>query len=425
MKSILSYIILAAVLLASCSKEDDPVFSETADQRINRVLAEYETALTSSPNGWNAELTTKNEVTYRFHFSFDKSNRVQMFSDFDGITAAVRKESSYRLKALQQPALLFDTYSYIHILSDPADSISGGPVGVGLNADFEFSLDSMSADRIKLTGRQQGSVMILRRASTQDVDAWQTGKWAGGTRIADVKNRIRNYFKRLTVGGRQYEVRVDPSFHTITFLYRDAGGTARTHTTGYNYSANGLVLDEPLVNGASTITSLSGMTWNGATLSLSVNGNTAGNIAGAIAPLVIDATAGQRWYQASQQSYWSGTPFNINGVWDPFGITKLKDFYFLIFQFGAQYDLFGFVFLGPNGLELHYGVAADTPTFINGRTIFTSLGDLGVPPPEAQSAYQQTKAKLINPDGFWFIQTGPNQYDMVDATDATSYMVWY
>ncbi len=48
MKSILAYIILISVVFASCSKEPDPVFSETADQRINRVLAEYQSTLAGS-----------------------------------------------------------------------------------------------------------------------------------------------------------------------------------------------------------------------------------------------------------------------------------------------------------------------------------------------------------------------------------------
>ncbi len=370
-------------------------------------------------------MTTKNNVTYRFHFSFDNANRVKMFSDFDGTTASVRKESSFRLKALQQPALLFDTYSYIHMLTDPADSISGGPEGVGLNTDFEFAVDSVTADRIKLTGRFQGSTMILRKASAQDLDAWATGKWAGGARIADVKKRIFNYFKRLTVGSRQYEIMVDPAYRNIAFTWRDGSGTEQYHETGYSFSAEGLVLTEPVQDGANTITSLSGMTWSGTTLTLNVNGSASGNIAGAIAPLVPDLTAGQRWYAALQQSYWRGSAFNVKGVWDPYGVYKLKDFYFTIYQYGNNYDLFGFVFQEESGLSIHYGIGTDTPKFINGRTIFPILGVLGDVPPEAVSAFNQIYEQIDSPNGFWFIQTGPNQFDMVDATDATSYMTWY
>ncbi|WP_341837873.1 DUF4302 domain-containing protein [Chitinophaga pollutisoli] len=433
MKSILSYIILAAVLLASCSKEDDPVFSETADQRINRVLAEYEAALTSSPNGWNAEMTTKNEVTYRFHFSFDKSNRVKMFSDFDGTTAAVRKESSYRLKALQQPALLFDTYSYIHILTDPADSISGGPVGVGLNADFEFSLDSLSADLIKLTGRQQGSKMILRKASAQDADAWQTGKWAGGSVLAGINKRILNYWKRLTVGTRQYEIVIDPSFHTLEFTWRNAAGTPQRHTTSFNYSAEGMILTEPLQDGANTITSLSAATWNNGTaaFTLTVNNNTAGRIAGAIAPIVNDANAPERWWNEGLQDYWRTVGgFTVNGVWNAYKLANLKDYYYLAFleQWeevdGVEVDIFGFVFLGGNGLELRYGLATYPPVFTGGRIVFPQYGVLGTIPPEAEDAFYNTAITLINPNGFYLVQTGQNRYDMVSASDAKSWITW-
>jgi hypothetical protein len=78
-----------------------------------------------------------------------------MLSDFNETTATVLKESSYRLKALQQPTLIFDTYSYLHLLSDPDPNVAGGIAGKGYNSDFEFAYDPTiaQADTIILTGR--------------------------------------------------------------------------------------------------------------------------------------------------------------------------------------------------------------------------------------------------------------------------------
>ena len=46
-----------------------------------------------------------------------------MFSDFDSTSAVTLQESSYRLKAEQQPTLIFDTYSYVHVLADPNEAV--------------------------------------------------------------------------------------------------------------------------------------------------------------------------------------------------------------------------------------------------------------------------------------------------------------
>src|SRR5262245_26619894 len=118
----LLYYLLAIILVSSCKRDDDFVFDKSSDERINETLKTYQAALTSSQYGWNGSLHTGDGVLYRFYFSFNDSNRVQMLGDFDSTSGSDLKESSYRLKALQQPSLIFDTYSYLHLLSDPDGS---------------------------------------------------------------------------------------------------------------------------------------------------------------------------------------------------------------------------------------------------------------------------------------------------------------
>jgi hypothetical protein len=64
---------------------------------------------------------------------------------------------------LQQPSLIFDTYSYLHLLADPDPNVNGGRVGAGLSSDFEFYVDSTVADTMKLVGRFNGSKAILTK----------------------------------------------------------------------------------------------------------------------------------------------------------------------------------------------------------------------------------------------------------------------
>ncbi|HOZ78281.1 MAG TPA: DUF4302 domain-containing protein, partial [Ferruginibacter sp.] len=110
---------LVLLAVSSCRKVDDSsVFGQSPDQRINETLAKYQAQLSGAQYGWKGIVATNEGGNFTFYFSFNDSNRVKMLSSFDSVSATVLKESSFRLKALQQPSLLFDTYSYIHQLAD-------------------------------------------------------------------------------------------------------------------------------------------------------------------------------------------------------------------------------------------------------------------------------------------------------------------
>lgn len=438
MKRALSYFLLALLAFTSCRKDNnDSVFPGTTDERINKTLAEYQSALAGSPYGWNARLTTAAGSVYNFHFSFNDANRVLMFSDIDTLTASERKESSFRLKALQQPALIFDTYSYLHILADPDGSVNGGIYGEGLQSDFEFSLDSLAADSIKLTGRFKGSKMILKKATQQDLETWQNGHWKNVLLFEDLGARILNYFKRLSYGGEEYEIQVNMAERTVTFTWADGAGAAHQHTTGYIVNSTGVQLATPLTNGANTISSFSDLNWNAGTsaFALKVNGTTASTIAGAIAPVVNDLEAPQRWwlYMAQQDSYWATlNGFHVNGVDDAFKLHGIPNFRFMIFWprygnagGGVMYDLAGWVHNLNGAPTIMYGAAFEPPVFTaNGRVIFTWLGVLGDVPAAAQLPFQNTALQMEDEEGYYLVQTSARSYDMVSARDAKAWITW-
>ncbi|HRP34160.1 MAG TPA: DUF4302 domain-containing protein, partial [Agriterribacter sp.] len=186
---------LSLLLLFSACRKDEPVFDQSPDARINATLSEYQAALLNSATGWKATIMPGAGGLYHFYFRFNNENRVFMYSDFDTATAKYQKESSYRLKALQQPTLIFDTYSYLHLLSDPDAAVNGGNYGSGLSADFEFSMDTLYADSIILRGKMNNTRLKLEKASQQELDEWQNGQWAEALSFVNVTN-IQNYFKR-------------------------------------------------------------------------------------------------------------------------------------------------------------------------------------------------------------------------------------
>jgi uncharacterized protein DUF4302 len=428
--------LLCLIVFSSCKKEETRVFDQTPDTRINDALTKYGSALTSSAAGWNATIKTGTGGIYHFHFRFNESNRVFMYADINLETASTAKESSYRLKALQTPSLLFDTYSYLHILADPDGGVNGGTYGQGLISDFEFAFDSLATDSILLTGRVNGTKLTLIKATQQDFDAWQNGAWANVLVFENI-NKIQNYFKRVNIGGVNYDLRVDPVARTITFTWVDGSGNFHEFSSAYNYSSSGVVFVTPFDTGSQTISGFEIVSWNAvnSTLSIKVNG-TATTIAGAPQPLKVDAGAPQRWRQYAINNgglYWiSATGFTINGVEDGFGIKTLKtdtsQYFYLLYwpePNGQTFDALAPTFLIPsqNALDLIYGIAV-TPNFSpDGRVVFSYLSDVVGPYPSTGPA-ALTRSQFLIAQGYYFIQTGPTTYDMVSASDAKAWISW-
>jgi hypothetical protein len=434
------YFISILILFFSCRRETDPVFDQSPDERLNEALQKYQSTLTGASNGWNATLITAIGITFNFYFRFNDSNRVFMYSDFDSTSAGVIKESSYRLKALQQPSLLFDTYSYIHMLADPDAAVNGGYYGIGLVSDFEFSIDSVTDDRITLTGRFHGSKAVLKKASQQDRDAWENKQVLQGRQSFRNINRILNYFKRLHYNGVQYELRIDSVFRQIQITWIDGQGNAQSFTTGYYFVPGGIAFISPLVNGSQTITGFTIGGWNEstATLEVQVNG-VAGTIAGAIRPVNPDVNAGRRWWQlaVNLDTYWaSGTGFHVNGIDDAFNVRSLKtdtsQYYYLVYWPGIQpssgpsFDVMMPFYYVPslNALDYYYGTAHRPNFHQDGRVVFGYIGDLtfGVHPTSGPA--HNTRVQLYNNSGYWFVQTSEATYDMISAKDAKAWVSW-
>jgi hypothetical protein len=434
MKKSFLYIATAALGFLGCNKHED-AFDKSPDERINETLATYQSALTSSQYGWKGLIYPAGLAggVVSFYFKFNESNRVEMFSDYDSTSAVTPMTASYRLKALQQPALIFDTYSYVHVLADPDAGVNGGSYGSGLGSDFEFAIDGIAGDTVKLTGRFNKSKAFLVKATQQDMQNYYDKKY--GNRLFSNISKYITYFKRLVVGGVQYEIQVNQTTRTITFTWVDANGNVRTYTTGYYYTPDGIVLSPAFSDGTTTISSLNNMSWNPTTttLSFSVNG-TASSIVGSGQPIKIDLDGPRRWWQyaLSQGGYWiSPLGFHVNGIDDAYGLRGTSNFYFLLFwprygtSGGINYDLGGYVKLINNALSLPYGNAFRPPNFTgDGRVIFPALGTLGTVPTADSIPVARTRIQFSEPAGYYLVRLDSTTYDMVSAKDGKAWINW-
>ncbi|MCW3088954.1 MAG: hypothetical protein JWP81_23 [Ferruginibacter sp.] len=434
MKKALVIVFMIAAVISSCKKDDKSVFDKTADERLNDKIAAYQSQLSGAQNGWKGliKVDSGKGAYYSFYFKFNDANRVVMLSDFDSTSAVTPKESSYRLKALQQPSLLFDTYSYLHVLSDPDETVNGGSRGAGLLSDFEFYFDSTTTDTIRLVGRFNGSKLTLVRATKAEGDAYNSGQLAAGLYI----NKILTYFKRLTIGTRLYDVKIDAVNRRFIFSWLDASGNLVTFATGYYFTAGGVVFTTSLVNGTQTITGFSNIAWNASTETISLTASgTAATITGIVTPLKVDVGAPKRWWDYAvnnNNDYWiSQQGFHVNGVDDAFGIQQLTSgtstYYYMIYwpKFAATNDFFGPIFLNAaqTSLVLAYGAAPAIPTFTSdGRAIFVQLSPYGPYPSTGPAAL--SRSLLFNTSGYYFVQTSATTYDMVSASNGKSWISW-
>ncbi|MVT09951.1 DUF4302 domain-containing protein [Chitinophaga tropicalis] len=421
-KNLSLYFLVVISFFASCRKYDD-VFNESPDERINEVLAQYQQTLTDAPYGWKGWVYPSGlpGTAIGFYFKFDTANRVNMLSDFDTASAINFRQSSYRLKALQQPCLLFDTYSYIHTLCDPDGSVNGGDYGKGLYSDFEFAIDGIYGDTIKLTGRLNGSKAVFVKATSKEAQDYYDKKrnWE-----FDNFSRFLTYFKQLTVGQGTYDVYTNKLTRQIKFVWPDAGGV-KSFTTLYLYTPVGISFVTPFNDGKQTISSLDNIRWDAGAQQITFKAGTQdGKITAYIKPLVVDSTAAQRWWSSAAASrvYWvTLTGFHIDGVDDALKLNSIPGFRFMSYfpNYAQGYDYSATV-AGDD-----YGPAIK-PTFgVNGIVKFRVDGTFGQVPAEAATVMNALITKYQESTGYYLVQTSERSYDMVNVKDARSWITWF
>lgn len=446
LKNTFFYAMAVLLFFASCRKDEPNAFEKSPDERISETLAAYQALLSGAEYGWNAVIHPAGGGAYSFYFKFNEANRVVMYSDFDSASAVTARESSYRLKALQQPSLIFDTYSYLHLLSDPNESTNnvqanvngfrGGTLGQGLRSDFEFAIDTATADLVLLTGRQNGARAVFVKATQQEAAAYGNGQFASALLQMRNINKILYYFKRLTLGGKTYEVSINDNAKTIAFIWVNSSGNVSTFHTTYYYTMDGIRFTVPFNDGTQTITGFTGISWNANSMQFTVTANnTTGTITGVNNPVAVDRSAPARWRNyaiANGGTYWiSVNGFHVNGVDDAYNIKSLQNdtwsYLYLLYwpQVNAGEDFMGPVFLNPerDSVDLFYGTFPRSPNITtDGRAIFRENRTLGTYPDSGPAALMRNQ--LYDARGYYFVQTSETSYDMVSAADSRIWITW-
>lgn len=244
MKNIFIYIV-ALIAVAACQREDDPLLMGRPEERVEQILKDYRQQLVDAPSGWKGYLFPGSGGGYSFYMTFSTEGRVTMLADINADCQVKPFESSFRMEAVQRPSLFFDTYSYLHILSDPDPDTVGGAQGHGLNSDFEFAFESTQGDTIKLKGNQHGSPLLLIKATAAESEALRRGDLSV-LQKGVVGYKDKNPFTYLqSRDGKRINTSFNLDAKTFSLSFKQAD-SLNIQTTPFAYTTNGIFLQKQI-----------------------------------------------------------------------------------------------------------------------------------------------------------------------------------
>lgn len=405
------------LIFCSCNKKE---FSRIRpDKKLIEINTKYTELLTESENGWIGYLYPTGGKAYTFRFVFNKENRVFTSGTLDERYTANEMESSYRIVADQIPTLSFDTYSYLHLLSDPDEYVYGGIRGRGHISDFEFSFIRSSMDTIQLKGNHNGSKLVLIRAnSTQDKSFIK--KTYEINNIVKQINDFPLYHKKIIINNKEFTFSITPHINAMCFYYME-GNEFKQKTTLFSPNNNGIRFKDSINLAGISFQELSDFKINPLQNagSFKINNQLEVKIEGIEAPLFIDKNAGNRFRQSSKQFY-SPTMFTINGHHEALMLRDLDGF------IGGYY----ISNITTSGLDALYLVYRTGLRYV-GPLFYSHIDDQGVlkfnkyqeasgiiPSPAELVILRRFNDVWFNSDGYYVFQSGPDDFDLVNSKNA-------
>jgi hypothetical protein len=184
---------------------------------------------------------------YGFWFEFSSEGRVVMMADINNDCATEAYESSFRLEAVQRPSLFFDTYSYLHILSDPDPSVSGGVIGEGLQSDFEFAFEKVSdnGDTIRLKGNQNATPLVLIKATGDEARAFHNGDVSTVMGGAHAYAKAHQFVYIQSPDGKRVNTSINLDERLFALSLKQ-GDTLNIQSTPFAFTPYGLHLQKPV-----------------------------------------------------------------------------------------------------------------------------------------------------------------------------------
>lgn len=174
MKRIYRNMLLAAVAaatLTACSMKEDPVFDQSASQRVDATMESVRKVLQAADNGWRMEYYGSlslggYNVMVKFEGDqatvaseqFGTSHKAGIGSDGKCVTTT----SHYKLEQSMGVILSFDEHNEtLHYFSMPNNPDYTYDTAEGLNGDFEFRVMTANPDSVILRGKKHNNKIVM------------------------------------------------------------------------------------------------------------------------------------------------------------------------------------------------------------------------------------------------------------------------
>lgn len=250
-------LILAALAAASlftvqsCLIAQEEVFPDSSSERLQKFAEETRTTLASAEKGWIMEYYPGADQKlggYAYHVAFTE----------DEVTATCELDpeesykSYYKLTFDNGLVLSFDTYNpALHYFATPSSSEYEAKGG-----DFEFSVTSVSPEKIGLRGKRSGNHYDLYpyKSELRPTEYMaKAGELGSSMRMATLEGKIDT----VAVTGE-----VDLNNRCLTFHYKNESGEDVSVRAPYMYTADGIRTYEEINVAGATIRDMYYLTEN-------------------------------------------------------------------------------------------------------------------------------------------------------------------
>lgn len=256
--------LFALLVMQACKKDQELIDGLRPEERVAADLEKYRNELVNSSNGWIAYLgTTLVGGGYSFYMSFDKDNKVIMRADYNSDIALESVQSTYRVKQIMAPSIIFDTYNLLHLLQDPDPSFFDGDYAVGYGSDFEFEIREQVGDTIKLVGKKRNTPLILVKATADEKTFFTSDQFSDA--IDGITNFLSDhpftYILDPKDSNKKIQISMNPEVRSRSFSFISVNGNQIVKNSGaFSFSKAGARLVSPLKEAGVTFTSL---IWDG------------------------------------------------------------------------------------------------------------------------------------------------------------------
>jgi len=230
--------LIAALMLAACSNDEEPVIPvEKSYSDPAADLEAFRQQVLSAQHGWEGSLSPQPGKMYRLFFELDAQGKVSLYADADTVAARTPSSTGYRIETMQKvnPTLIFESGSNLDRIA-----IAGSQRKV----DMAYSFKSMKGDTLRLLGNEYADELVLVKASKDHRDRYVAQALKNSLKKISAYMATVRYFYLQPEPDKLVQFMMNPLSRDIYVTYLNQG--AKFFGSDYAYSLDGITLNAPL-----------------------------------------------------------------------------------------------------------------------------------------------------------------------------------